>query len=151
MSVEGSSLQILRAVGCHANQLTLLLHQFGSRLPNTDAELNQLITQIRRQEHIREGAPGNIATLLGGPLRQARPHAYYGQPPRQTDSYWTFDGDGPSATTPIAPWASPDMDTSPTYLENGTGEGRTTGAPADEYQDQEQWYDWNWQGFGAPC
>ena len=66
MSVEGSALQILRAVGCHANQLTLLLHQFGGRLPNTDAELNQLITQIRRQEHIREGALGNIATLLGG-------------------------------------------------------------------------------------
>ena len=38
MSIEGCSLQILRAAGVHSTQLTLLMHQFGGRLPNNEAE-----------------------------------------------------------------------------------------------------------------
>ena len=76
MSIEGCALQILRAVGIHANQLTNLLHQFGGRLPTNEAEYQTLITQVRRQGHIQEAAPGNIASILQGPFRQARPDTY---------------------------------------------------------------------------
>ena len=49
MSIEGCALQVLRAVGIHANQLTNLIHQFGGRLPNNEVEYQTLITQVRRQ------------------------------------------------------------------------------------------------------
>ena len=51
MSIEGCALQILRAVGVQANQLTNLLHQFGGRLPNNEIEYQTMITQVRRQGH----------------------------------------------------------------------------------------------------
>ena len=71
MSIEGCALQKLRAVGIHANQLTTLHHQFGGRLPTNEVEYQMLITQVRRQGHIQEAAPGNIAAILQGPFRQA--------------------------------------------------------------------------------
>ena len=115
MSIEGCALQILRAVGVHANQLTNLLQQFGGRLPNNEAEYHAMITQVRRQGHIQEAAPGNIATVLQGPLRQARPGTYYvgsegGQTvQQQLQSYWTEPQPQSSAAQQsIAPWANPD-------------------------------------------
>ena len=73
MSIEGCSLQIMRAVGVHPNQLTLLLNQFGGRLPQNEQEYQILITQLRRQGHIQEAAPGNVAHILRGPF--SRPGA----------------------------------------------------------------------------
>ena len=64
MSIEGCALQILRAAGIHASQLTTLLQQFGGRLPINEIEYQTMITQVRRQGHIQEAAPGNIATIL---------------------------------------------------------------------------------------
>ena len=49
MSIEGCALQILRAAGIHASQLTTLLHQFGGRLPVNENEYQAMITQVRRQ------------------------------------------------------------------------------------------------------
>ena len=95
MSTEGCALQILRAAGIQSGQLTQLLHQFGGRLPTNEVEYQQLITQVRRQGHIQEAAPGNIATILQGPFRQARPGSYYveldgGQTmQQQLQSYWS--------------------------------------------------------------
>ena len=94
MSIEGCALQILKAAGFPWTQLSMLLHQLGGRLPNTEAEYQQLIIQIRRLGHVQEAAPGNIATILQGPFRQARPGQYYVDPAtnqtsaQQLQSYW---------------------------------------------------------------
>ena len=117
MSIEGCALQILRAAGIHAGQLTTLLHQFGGRLPINENEYQTMITQVRRQGHIQEHSPGNIATILQGPFRQARPGAYYAEPEsgqtqyQQLQSYWS-EGSGPEqqwplAHQPVATWAAP--------------------------------------------
>ena len=76
MSVEGCALQILRACNINPHQIILLLHPFGGRMPNNEAEFSQLCTALRRQGHIMEGVPGNVSTLLRGPMREARPGAY---------------------------------------------------------------------------
>ena len=76
MSVEGCSLQILRAVGISSQQLFSLLQPFAGQLPTNDAQFNVLCTQLRRFGHITEGSPGNIASSLHGPPRQARPGSY---------------------------------------------------------------------------
>ena len=76
MSVEGCALQLLRACNIHANQLMLLLQPFNGMMPTTEAQLNAMIQQLRRHGHVTEGTHGNIATVLSGPLRQARPNAY---------------------------------------------------------------------------
>ena len=45
-------------------------------MPATEAQLSQLVQQLRRQGHLSEGTHGNIGTILNGPMRQARPGAY---------------------------------------------------------------------------
>ena len=45
-------------------------------MPATEAQLSQLVQQLRRQGHLSEGIHGNIGTILHGPMRQARPGAY---------------------------------------------------------------------------
>ena len=76
MSIEGCSLQILRACNIQSQHLLTLLQPFGGRLPQNDQQLRDMCTQLRRFGHISEGAPGNIASALQGPFRQARPGAY---------------------------------------------------------------------------
>ena len=53
-----------------------ILQPFGGQLPQTDAQFQQLSAQLRRYGHISENAPGNVASALHGPPRQARPGAY---------------------------------------------------------------------------
>jgi len=79
MSVEGCSLQILRACGIGSQHLFTLLQPFQGQLPQNDEQFRQMCTQLRRYGHISEGAPGNIAASLHGPARQARPGAYLAQ------------------------------------------------------------------------
>ena len=76
-----------------------------------------MITQVRREGHIQEHTPGNIATILQGPFRQARPGAYCAEPEnmqtqhQQLQSYWSEWSDPehqwPLAQQPVAAWASP--------------------------------------------
>ena len=73
MSVEGCALQLLRACHIQPQHLLVLLQPFGGKLPTTDQEINNFTTQLRRFGHISEGAPGNIASALRGPMRQERP------------------------------------------------------------------------------
>ena len=77
MNNEGCSLQLLRACNVQPNQLYNLLQPFGQRLPRTDAEFNQMVTQLRRHGRISENAPGNVARALQGQFQQARPGSYY--------------------------------------------------------------------------
>ena len=76
MTGEGCALQILRAVGIGTQHLFQLLQPFGGQLPQTEVQFNQLTQQLRRHGHITEGFPGNIASSLHGPFRQARPGAH---------------------------------------------------------------------------
>ena len=71
MSIEGCSLQVLRACNIHSQRLFTLLQPFGGRLPQNDQQFREMCTQLRRFGHISENAPGNIATALQGALRQA--------------------------------------------------------------------------------
>ena len=48
-----------------------------------ERQLQDLCIQLRRYGHISENAPGNVATALQGPLRQARPGAYVSQESQQ--------------------------------------------------------------------
>ena len=78
MTCEGNALQVLRALNTTATELVALLQPFGGRYPGNEQELAQLFQILRRQRHISEGNPGNIASSLSGPMRQARPGAYFG-------------------------------------------------------------------------
>ena len=129
MSVEGCALQLLRACNIQPQHLMILLQPFGGKLPSTDAEFNALATQLRRFGHISEGSPGNIASALQGPMRQARPGAYFAddtpavgeqEAERLTasESHQAFFGDSASSGVPtyhlphqdeqlpLAPWAA---------------------------------------------
>ena len=86
MSIEACSLQMLRACGISAQHLFTLLQPFQGQFPQTEAQFQQLCTQLRRFGHISEGSPGNIATSLQGPFRQARVGAYLsGDRPVETE------------------------------------------------------------------
>ncbi len=56
-----------------------LLQPLQGRLPQTGQEFANMCTQLRRYGHIAEAAPGNLAQLLRGQFRQARPGAYLTQ------------------------------------------------------------------------
>ena len=100
MNTEECALQILRACGTSKQQLYLLLQPFGGRLPTTDLQFQELCTQLRRFGRIAEGAPGNISTLLSGPMRQARPGSYYQQSVDAPDnSQQAFFGWGRTGST----------------------------------------------------
>ena len=92
MTIEGCSLQLLRACGTSTNQLYFLLQPFDNKLPTTEAQYNQMVQQLRRQRHSHEHVPGNIATALQGPHRQARAGAYHANPQDYQDAFWRTDG-----------------------------------------------------------
>ncbi len=48
MSTEGCPLQILRACGISSHQFSILLQPCQGQLPQRDAQLSQLCTQLRR-------------------------------------------------------------------------------------------------------
>ncbi len=126
MSVEGCSLQVLRACGIQSHQLFILLQPFGGTLPQTDQHFQQLCTQLRRFGHISEGSHGNVATALHGPLRQARTGTYmanqdhqaYQTVARQTanqpegnSSLLSFFGQSQPNQGPGTPWHALEPDT----------------------------------------
>ncbi len=76
MSIEGCCLQILRAIGIQAQHLFPLLQPFGGQLPQNEQQFGELCTQLRRYGHISEQSRGNVASVLHGPLRQARSGTY---------------------------------------------------------------------------
>ena len=79
MSVEGQSLQLLRAIGIQSQHLFTLLQPYQGRLPNTDADFGNLCDQLKRYGHVTEGTRDNIGNALHGPLRQARPGQYFAE------------------------------------------------------------------------
>ena len=102
MTVEGCALQVFRALGTSPSDLVNLLQPFGNRYPHTEQELSILFQTIRRQRHITENHPGNVAQSLSGPFRQARPNAYYGQEEQQQTFFGTQQNI--QATTQHAFW-----------------------------------------------
>ena len=78
-----------------------------------------MVQQIRRQGHITEATPGNIATVLQGPFHQARSGQYWvddtlqlptpQNAQQQLQSYWSEGQQNPQsllAQQPIAEWAA---------------------------------------------
>ena len=51
-----------------SNQLTTFLQQHGGRLLSNEIAYQALATRVRRQGHIQEATPGNIATTLQSQL-----------------------------------------------------------------------------------
>ncbi len=102
MSVEGCSLQILRACGIGPQHLPLLLQPFMGQLPRTDAQFQAMCTSLRRFGHITEGTPGNIAAGLQGFTRQARLGAYHGVEQQPTQD--TFFGNLQTNQAPQDPY-----------------------------------------------
>ena len=86
-SVEVTSLKLLQILRCNADQLIRLLAPFGGRYPNTEEEFRNLQSTIRRQAHITEHLPNNIASSLGGNPRQARPGQYFVDGQDQANSF----------------------------------------------------------------
>ena len=64
VSTESASLILLRAIGVSSEQFQRLTQPFGLRLLNSEAELAQLMHQLRRMGHIIEHHPSNIADSL---------------------------------------------------------------------------------------
>ena len=76
MSFQGCALQLLRVSGVQIQHLFTLLQPYGERLPQTDEQLKDLRAQLRRHGRISEGAQRNVASVLNGPIRPARPGTY---------------------------------------------------------------------------
>ena len=116
MSIEGYSLQLLRACGIGTQHLLTLLQPFQGQLPQTEPQFRQLCTQLRRFGHISEQTPGNIATSLQGPFRQARPGSYHVLENQQglreatqsttSGAVSSFFGSTQDQASPGDPWAS---------------------------------------------
>ncbi|CAE7455818.1 unnamed protein product [Symbiodinium natans] len=88
MSITGLTWLLLRAIGVSDHQLLTLLAPFNGVFPQTDAELAQLKTQLRRMGHILEHAPGNIAASLR-PQRNATCQNFWAQAEVEaTSSVW---------------------------------------------------------------
>ena len=133
MAVEGCALQILRSCGVPQQQLLVLLQPFGGQLPTTDAQLQELFTNLRRHGHIMEGVRGNISSVVNGQYHQARAGQYYGE----AESFFLNFGNDNSATPVGGPlmdlWAvddpningsrSADVDIHWTYHGNASGSG----------------------------
>ena len=100
MSVEGCSLQLLRACGIQASHLVTLLQPYQGRLPTTEQQFNELFAQLRRFGHMTEGVQGNVATVLSAPFRPARPGTYH----TQSDQASTFLA---TSQQPAAPPSAP--------------------------------------------
>ena len=105
-----------------------------------------MITQVRRQGHIQEAAPGNIATIQQGPFRQARPGTYYvgsdgGQTmQQQLQSYWSDpQQQGTLAHQPVAPWAAPSSGSHSADAEHDVGAGWSSGGQWPESGPTETW------------
>ena len=77
MPLEGQMLQLFRALGTQAHQMTQLLQPLGGQMPTNEADFNAVCLSIRRYGHITENAPNNIGQALNGPMRQARPGTYH--------------------------------------------------------------------------
>ncbi len=114
MSVEGCALQLLRACSIHPQQLFQTLQPFGGMMPATEAQLSQLVQQLRRHGHLTEGVHGNIGTILHGPMRQARSGAYLagdsgsqqqeGVTPNAADAQHAYWGHAAGRRTSPASW-----------------------------------------------
>ena len=75
-----------------------------------------LATPLRRYGHISEQTPGNIASSLQGPMRQARPGAYHVQENQQglrqatqattSGVVSSFFGNSQDQAFPVDPWSS---------------------------------------------
>ncbi len=125
MSMEGCSLQLLRACNIQPNHLFTLLQPFRGQLPQDEPQFHEMCTQLRRFGHISEGTQGNIASSLQGPLRQARPNAYLTQGTDHpadgtTHSYFGNPGSQPE------PWS--DLSAQPFSAAGGTDPFATWGA-----------------------
>ena len=83
MSIEGCSLQLLRARGIQSQHLVMLLQPFQGRFPQNETEFQAMTTQLRRYGYINEGTTGNIAQALHGQWRQARTGTYISQQDQQ--------------------------------------------------------------------
>ena len=92
MSYEGYSLQLIRACGISTQHMLTLLQPFGQRFPQDEQQFLQLQTQLRRFGHISENSPGNIASIMQGPPRQARPGSYHVEHGTPFDAVPTYFG-----------------------------------------------------------
>ena len=54
-----------------------MLEPFGLQLPNTEAQIQELMTKLRRYGHATEHRQGNVSFMLGGHYNQARPTGEY--------------------------------------------------------------------------
>ena len=61
MSIEGCSLQILRACGMQSQHLFTLLKPLNGRMPRDDQEFSVLCQSLKRHGHVSEHVQGNIA------------------------------------------------------------------------------------------
>ena len=61
---------LLRTCGIQAQQ------PLKGQLPQDDGQFQQMRARLRRHGHIPKNVPGNVASALHGPQRQARPGAY---------------------------------------------------------------------------
>ena len=109
MNIEGCALQLLRAIGTQPQHLMVLLQPFGGQLPHDEAQFDAMTTQLRRFGHITENYPGNIASSLHGPLRQARPGAYWSLADDNPTAEYYFTGNNAdtsqSGNNPADPWS----------------------------------------------
>ena len=136
-------------MGTRPHQLVSLLQPFQGRHPSNDNELAQLMQTLRRQAHITEGTPGNIAEALQGPMRQAPPGAYFANPHRpphdEQQTYFGWGWGGQPHAQQHQQWQGytpPQMPPTPPQWGSGGGHQTETGWPtsgAGFYQtDQEE-------------
>ena len=87
---EGYTWIMLRACNCTPTQVTQILQPLQQRMPNTEAEFDQMLTTMRRMAHIMEHNAGNLGSHIA---RGGYRSNYFG-----TDG----DGDGQTAVAFMA-------------------------------------------------
>ena len=64
MSFEGYSMNLLSAIGVSDEQLLQITSRYQGRLPNAEADYQDMLRYLRRMGHILEGTPGNVGSVL---------------------------------------------------------------------------------------
>ena len=64
MSIEGYAVLLLSSMGVSHDNIAQTLAPLRGRLPNTEAQLEEITEYMRRMGHIQEHRPGNVADQL---------------------------------------------------------------------------------------
>ena len=131
MTWEGYAWIFLRAIGVNGMQLVQILQPFQGQFPTTEPQMEDMFLTLRRQGHIMENSPNNLAHALRGHGQnffQEQPNMAF--PVAQQPDPWSGGTDPWGGQFPVQTGSSSSMQAAP---------------PANQQPAGNAWGQWNAQ------